>query len=96
MRVNLFGTFHFTKTFVSGMVEEIWQNRQFIFYQTSCCVPNLHITLQTKAAIAGFIKSLALEMAPYGINVNAVAPGAIDVGGKQADVLIAQIVRQFL
>ena len=33
-----------------------------------------------KAAIAGFTKSLALEMVPHGININAIAPGAIDVG----------------
>jgi 3-oxoacyl-[acyl-carrier protein] reductase len=38
----------------------------------------------SKAAVAGFTKSLALEMAPYGINVNAIAPGAIDVGSIPA------------
>jgi len=32
----------------------------------------------SKGGIIGFTKSLALEMAPYGINVNAIAPGAMD------------------
>ena len=39
----------------------------------------------SKAAIVGFTKSLALEMAQYGINVNAIAPGPIDVGGMPAE-----------
>ena len=35
----------------------------------------------SKAGVVGFTKSLALEMAQYGININAIAPGPIDIGG---------------
>jgi len=96
MRVNLFGTFYFTKTFVSGMVERKYGKIINLSSISGPVVafPNLVHYSSTKAAIAGFTKALALEMAPYGINVNAVAPGAIDVGGMQAnEAILAQIVR---
>jgi 3-oxoacyl-[acyl-carrier protein] reductase len=96
MRVNLFGTFYFTKTFVPDMVERKYGKIVNLSSISGPVVafPNLVHYSSTKAAIAGFTKALALEMAPYGINVNAVAPGAIDVGGMQADeAMLAQIVR---
>jgi NAD(P)-dependent dehydrogenase (short-subunit alcohol dehydrogenase family) len=47
--------------------------------------PNLVHYSASKAAIAGFTKSLALEVAPHNINVNAVAPGPIDVSDTMRD-----------
>jgi meso-butanediol dehydrogenase / (S,S)-butanediol dehydrogenase / diacetyl reductase len=34
----------------------------------------------SKFAVIGFTQALAMEMAPYGVNVNAVCPGIVDTG----------------
>lgn len=95
MRVNQFGTFYFTKAFIQGMVDRKYGkivNLSSISGPVGV-FPNLVHYSTTKAAIAGFTKALALEMAPYHINVNAVAPGPIDVSaGQIPEAMTAQIV----
>lgn len=96
IRVNQFGTFYFTKAFIQGMVDRKYGK---IINMSSisgpvAVFPNLVHYSTTKAAIAGFTKSLALEMAPYGINVNAIAPGPIDVSeGNVDEEMFEQVVR---
>jgi len=87
VRINQFGTFYFTKTFIQGMVDRKYGKIVNLSSVSGpvAVFPNLVHYSTTKAAIAGFTKSLALEMAPYGINVNAVAPGPIDVSEGQAN-----------
>jgi 3-oxoacyl-[acyl-carrier protein] reductase len=95
VRINQFGVFYFTKTFIQGMVDRKYGKIVNISSISGpvAVFPHLVHYSTTKAAIAGFTKSLALEMAPYGININAVAPGPIDVSGGVDEAMSAQIVR---
>jgi 3-oxoacyl-[acyl-carrier protein] reductase len=87
LRINLNGAFHCTKAVLPKMVKQKYGKIVNIASIAGAVVafPNLVHYSASKAAIAGFTKSLALEVAPYGINVNAVAPGPIDVGEMPVD-----------
>jgi 3-oxoacyl-[acyl-carrier protein] reductase len=87
LRINLNGAFHCTKAVLPKMVKQKYGKIVSIASIAGAVVafPNLVHYSASKAAIAGFTKSLALEVAHYGINVNAVAPGPIDVGEMAAD-----------
>jgi len=82
LRINLNGVFHCTKAVIPKMVKQKYGKIVNIASIAGAVVgfQNLAHYSASKAAIAGFTKSLALEVAQYGINVNAVAPGPIDVG----------------
>jgi len=43
----------------------------------------------SKTGLQAFAESLALELAPFGINVNTVSPGIIYVGQKNLDTVLA-------
>jgi 3-oxoacyl-[acyl-carrier protein] reductase len=87
LRVNLNGAFHCTKAILPKMVKQKHGKIVNIASIAGAVVafPNLVHYSASKAAIAGFTKSLALEVAQHGVNVNAVAPGPIDVGEMAAD-----------
>jgi 3-oxoacyl-[acyl-carrier protein] reductase len=86
------GVFHCTKAVIPKMIKQKYGKIVNIASIAGAVVgfQNLVHYSASKAAIAGFTKSLALEVAQYGINVNAVAPGPIDVGDMAANTEIYQ------
>jgi 3-oxoacyl-[acyl-carrier protein] reductase len=78
LRVNLHGTFLLTRAFVEPMIERRFGRivnlasvnaYEFAYDQAAYAA--------AKAGITGFTRSVALDLAPYGITVNAIAPGLI-------------------
>ncbi|MCW5196604.1 3-oxoacyl-[acyl-carrier-protein] reductase [Buchnera aphidicola (Pemphigus obesinymphae)] len=78
LNVNLTGIFHLSKLIVPSMIK----NRQGRIITIGSIVGHIGNYGQTnyaatKSGLIGFHKSLALELASYGITVNIIAPGLI-------------------
>lgn len=78
-KVNIYGMFRVTKAVLPGMLARrrgciVNVTSELAFVGEAC----LSHYVATKTAIIGFTKSLARELAPLGIRVNAVAPGPVD------------------
>jgi 3-oxoacyl-[acyl-carrier protein] reductase len=96
LNINLNGVFHCTKAVVPKMMAQHYGKIINIASIAGAVVGFYNLThySASKAAIVGFTKSLALELAQHKINVNAIAPGAIDVGGIPADSeMLGQILK---
>jgi NAD(P)-dependent dehydrogenase (short-subunit alcohol dehydrogenase family) len=79
LRVNLTGTFHCCQAFLPDMVEARWGRVVNISSSSaSSGEPFLASYVSSKSGVNGLTKSLALELGPKGITVNAVPPGFID------------------
>ncbi len=78
LRVNLHGTFYLTRALSPAMKE-----RHFGRIVNLASLSAYHPIggqgpyAAAKAAITGYTRSVALDLAPYGVTVNAVAPGLI-------------------
>lgn len=77
--INIKGTFICTRAVLPSMIERRYGKIVNISSVTGTSVADEGETAYaaTKAAIWGFTKALAVEVAPHGINVNAVCPGMI-------------------
>lgn len=63
-------------------------------------IPGFALSVATWSGVIGYAKTLSLEVAPFGINVNTICPGYIDTmrlqkvfaaGGEDADVVKARL-----
>jgi 3-oxoacyl-[acyl-carrier protein] reductase len=92
LSINLNGVFHCTKAVIPKMVEQKSGKIVNIASIAGAVVGYMNLAhySASKAGVVGFTKSLALEMAQYGININAIAPGPVDVGAIPAGSEIYQ------
>jgi 3-oxoacyl-[acyl-carrier protein] reductase len=76
--VHVDGAFHVTKAVLAGMAERGW-GRIVNISSESVWLGNQSVQYVTaKAALLGFTRALAYQVAPLGIRVNAIAPGPVD------------------
>ena len=81
MDVNATGTYLVTKAFLPAMIENGWGrivNMSSVSAQRGGGVFGKVPYSAAKAAILGFTKALAREIADSGVTVNSVTPGAVD------------------
>ena len=81
MAVNATGTYLVTKAFLPDMIDNGWGrivNMSSVSAQRGGGVFGKVPYSSAKAAVLGFTKALAREIADTGVTVNAVTPGAVD------------------
>ena len=79
MEVNVNGPFYFAQAVVPDMIEAGWGRIVNISSSSAQSgQPYMVHYVTSKAALIGFTKALALELAPRGITVNTIPPGFVD------------------
>jgi len=77
--VNLFGAFYFTRAVARGMKERRWG--KIINISSGAGRSHSRTGIQayasSKAGLIGLTRQIAVELGPYNINVNSVAPGLV-------------------
>ena len=76
--LNVNGTLNFTHAVIPHMIGRRYGKIvNFTSIASRVGLPKRAIYAATKGAVDVFTKTLAMELGPYGINVNSVAPGVI-------------------
>jgi acetoacetyl-CoA reductase len=85
LRVNLNGTFYLTRAFVGPMIEAGFGRIVNLASLSAYTAPGGQAPYAAaKAAVTGFTRSTALDVARHGVTVNALAPGLILHEGLKA------------
>jgi len=85
MGVNLKGVFNCTKAVLPKMIEQKSGNIINISSIAGAVIGYLNLVhyCASKGGVLGFTRAAALELAQYGIRVNAIAPGATETPGTK-------------
>ena len=78
LRVNIHGTFYMTRAFSQAMKDSGFGRIVNLASLSAYAPPSEQAPYSAaKAAVAGYTRSTALDLAPHGVTVNALAPGLI-------------------
>jgi NAD(P)-dependent dehydrogenase (short-subunit alcohol dehydrogenase family) len=95
VETNLSGTFHLVRSLLPGM-RRLGGGRIVVICSEWGVIgwPNATAYAASKSGLISMTKSLARELAPEGIYVNAVAPGVIDTPQLEVDARDAGVSRE--
>lgn len=87
LSVNLTSIYYVTKAFVPGLVEQR-SGRIITIASIASKAGDRYIAAYSasKHGVLGLTRSLALEMVPYNVTVNAICPGYVDTPMTQANI----------
>lgn len=89
LRINLTGAFLLSKKIGSEMIKGDTQGRSIIHISSVAGIRSYPYGAgynASKHGVCGLVKCLAIEMAKYGITVNAICPGAVDTNFRDATI----------
>ncbi|AFH43053.1 3-oxoacyl-[acyl-carrier-protein] reductase FabG (short chain dehydrogenase SDR family) [Fervidicoccus fontis Kam940] len=97
LNINLKSMFLFSKAVLPNMMKNSY-GRIVNISSIAAIVgfPGLIHYSASKGGVVGFTKALALEVAKFGITVNAIAPGPIETSGTKVDEQTAEIYKRLI